>query len=123
MNMNHRFAFFIIIFCFRVIESLYLQKSFLIEFSRPDVLSGTNLCLTLCDPMDYRTSGFPVLHHLLSLLKPMSIESMMPSNHLILCCPLLLPSIFPASESFPVNQLFALGDQSMELQLQHQSFQ
>ena len=31
-----------------------------------------------------------------SLLKPMSIESVMPSNHLILCCPLLLPpSIFP----------------------------
>ena len=27
--------------------------------------------------------------------KPMSIESVMPSNHLILCCPLLLPSIFP----------------------------
>ena len=32
-----------------------------------------------------------------SLLKPMSIESVMPSNHLILCCPLLfLPSIFPS---------------------------
>ena len=31
-----------------------------------------------------------------SLLKLMSIESMMPSNHLILCCPLLLPSIFPS---------------------------
>ena len=31
-----------------------------------------------------------------SLLKLMSIESVMPSNHLILCCPLLLPSIFPS---------------------------
>ena len=31
-----------------------------------------------------------------SILKLMSIESMMPSNHLILCCPLLLPSIFPS---------------------------
>ena len=31
-----------------------------------------------------------------SLLKLMSIESMMPSNHCILCCPLLLPSIFPS---------------------------
>ena len=30
-----------------------------------------------------------------SLLKLMSIESVMPSNHLVLCCPLLLPSIFP----------------------------
>ena len=30
-----------------------------------------------------------------SLLKLMSIESVMPSNHLILCCPFLLPSVFP----------------------------
>ena len=36
-----------------------------------------------------------------SLLKLMSIESVLPSNHLILCCPLLLlPSVFPASGSF-----------------------
>ena len=35
----------------------------------------------------------------------MSIESVMPSNHLILCCPLLLQS-FPASGSFPMSQLF-----------------
>ena len=46
--------------------------------------------------------------------KPMSIESMMPSGHLILCHPLLLlPPIFPASESFPMNQLFAWGGQSI----------
>ena len=49
-----------------------------------------------------------------SLLKFMSIESVMPSNHLILCCPfLLLPSIFPASGSFPMNQLLASGGQSI----------
>ena len=48
-----------------------------------------------------------------SLLKLMSIESVMPSNHLILCCPLLfLPSIFPASESFPMSQFFPSGGQS-----------
>ena len=35
-----------------------------------------------------------------SLLKLMSIELMMPSNHLILCCPLLLPSIFPSIRIF-----------------------
>ena len=40
--------------------------------------------------------GFPVHHQLPgSLLKLMSIKSVMPSNHLILCCPLLLPPIFP----------------------------
>ena len=46
--------------------------------------------------------------------KPMSIESVMPSNHLILCRPLLLlPSIFPASWSFQMSQFFASGGQSI----------
>ena len=49
-----------------------------------------------------------------SLLKLMSIESVMPSHHLILCCPLLLPSsIFPASGSFQMSQLFASGGLSI----------
>ena len=49
-----------------------------------------------------------------SLLKLMSIESVMPSNHLILCYPLLLPhSSFPASGSFPVSQFFTSGGQSI----------
>ena len=43
-----------------------------------------------------------------SLLKLMSTELVMPSNHLILCCPLLLPP----SGSFPESQLFASGGQS-----------
>ena len=48
-----------------------------------------------------------------SLLKLISIESVMPSNHLILCRPLLLlPSIL-ASGSFPMSQLFASGGQSI----------
>ena len=49
-----------------------------------------------------------------SLLKLMSIELVMPSNHLVLCLSLfLLPSIFPASGSFPMSQLFASGGQSI----------
>ena len=53
-------------------------------------------CPTLCNPMDCSMPGFPVHHQLPELLKLMSIESVMPSNHLILCCPfLLLPSILP----------------------------
>ena len=48
-----------------------------------------------------------------SLLKLMSIVSVMPSNHLILCCPLLLlPSIFP-SRSFQMSHFFASGGQSI----------
>ena len=62
--------------------------------------SVTQSCLTLCDPMDCSTLGFPVYHNLQSLFKPMSIESMMPSNHLIRCCPLLPPSIFPRIRVF-----------------------
>ena len=50
--------------------------------------------------MDYSTPGLPVHHQLQSLLKLMCIESVMPSNHLILCCPLLLPSIFPSIRIF-----------------------
>ena len=49
-----------------------------------------------------------------SLLKLMSKDSVMPSNHLILChLLLLLPSIFPASGSFPMNQFFTSGGQSI----------
>ena len=49
-----------------------------------------------------------------SLPKLMSIESVMPSNHLILCRPLLLlPSIFPSIRVFPVSQLSASGSQSI----------
>ena len=48
------------------------------------------------------------------LLKLMCIESVMPPSHLILCHPLLLlPPTLPASETFPMSQLFTLGGQSI----------
>ena len=48
------------------------------------------------------------------LLTLMSIESVMPSNHLTLCCSLLLPpSVFPASGSFQMSQLFTSGGWSI----------
>ena len=51
--------------------------------------------VSLCNPKNCSKPGFPVLHHWLSLFKLMSIESVMPSNHLIFYHPLLLlPSIF-----------------------------
>ena len=51
-----------------------------------------------------------------SLLKLMSIESVMPSNHLILCHPLILPpSPFPSSGSFPISQFFTWGGQSIRV--------
>ena len=59
-------------------------------------------CLTPCDPMDCKTSGFPVLHHLLEFVQThVHWEGWLPSNHLILCRPLLLLlSIFPSIRVF-----------------------
>ena len=69
--------------------------------------SVTQSCLTLCDAMDCSTPGFPVLHYQLKL------ELVMPSKHLVLCCPLiLLPSIFPSIRYFPMSRLFPSGGQS-----------
>ena len=68
---------------------------------------------TLCDPMNCSTPGLPVHHQLGSLPKLMSIELVMPSNHLVLywsLCPCL--QSFPASGSFQMTQLFPSGGQN-----------
>jgi len=71
--------------------------------------------VSLCNPMDYSTPGFSSIINSRSLLKLMSIELVMPSNHLILCCSLhCLPSIFPNFRVFPTSQFFASGGQSIE---------
>ena len=68
-----------------------------VQFSSVQSLSRVQLC----NPMNRSMPGLPVDHQLPSLPKPMSIESVMPSNHLILCCPLLLlSSIFPSIRVF-----------------------
>ena len=57
-------------------------------------------CPTLCDPMNHSMPGLPVHHQLRSPPIPMSIVSVMPSNHLILCRPFLLLSIFSSIRVF-----------------------
>ena len=70
--------------------------------------SVTKSCPNLCNPMNRSTPGLPVHHQLPESLRLTSIESVMPSSHLILCCPLLLlPPIPPSRESFPTSQLFS----------------
>ena len=72
-----------------------------VVYTYSGMLSSVQSCPTLCDPMDCSTPGFPIHHHSRSLLKLMSTESVMPSNHLILCHPLLLlSSIFPSIRVF-----------------------
>ena len=64
--------------------------------------SVTQSCLTLCDPMDCSTlqASLPFINSC-SLLKLVSIRSVMPSNQSILCSPLLLlPSVFPSIKVF-----------------------
>ena len=73
------------------------------EIRRIQCCSVTQSCLTLCDPIDCNTPHQAFMSFTISqsLLKLMSIESMMPSNHLIHCLPLfLLPSIFSGIRVF-----------------------
>ena len=68
----------------------------------------TQSCPTLCYPMDCSMPDFSITSSQ-SFPKLMSINSVMPSNHLILCHPLLLlPSTFPASWSHQLNILSTL---------------
>ena len=62
-------------------------------------------------PMDCSTPGLPVSHQ--NLPKFMSVELVMPSSHLILSLPLLLPSVFPSIKVFSNKSLFTSGGQSI----------
>ena len=79
--------------------------------------SVTQSSLTLCDPINTACQASLSITNSQSLPKPMSIESVMPSNHLILCHPLLLlPSIFPSIPgSFQMSQFFTSGGQSIRV--------
>ena len=74
---------------------LYFASSFM-SFIQ-DSVQFSQSCLTLCDPMNCSTSGLPTITISQSSLKLTSIESVMPSSHLILCCPLFLLPLIPPS--------------------------
>ena len=77
------------------------------------LLSHVRLFATPCTEALWASLSFMISW---SLLKLMSIESGMPSNHLILCHLLrLLPQSFPSSGSFPRSQFFASGGQSIRV--------
>ena len=62
--------------------------------------SVAHSCPTLCDPMNRSTPGLPDHHQLPEFTQTQSIESVMPSSHLILCRLLLLPPIPPSIRVF-----------------------
>ena len=83
------------------LDALQSPRLFRILFWTIVVCSATKSCLILCNPMDCSTPGFLFLTISLSLFKLISMESVILSNHVILCCPLLLlPSIFPSIRVF-----------------------
>ena len=86
------------------------------KFTSVQFRSVTQSCPTLCDSMDW--TGLPVarqdslsITNSWSLLKLMSVELVMPSNHLIPVSSCL--QSFPASGSFPVSQFFASDGQNI----------
>ena len=84
------------------------------KWNHDDYSSVAQSCLTLCDPVNHSMRGFPAITSSRSLLKLMSIESVMPLSHLILCHHLLFQTqTLPASGSFPMSQLCPWGGQSI----------
>ena len=77
-----------------------------IQFSSGQSLSCVSLFVTLWTAVHQASLS---ITNSQSLLKLMSIASVMPSNHLILCCPLLLlPSIFPRIRVFPSESVLRI---------------
>ena len=95
----------------RQMANALVVQSLAMLFSSVQLLSCVRLFVT---PWTASRQASLSITNSQSLLKLMSIESVMSSNHLILCHPLLLlPSIFPASESFPMSQFFTSRGQSI----------
>ena len=98
---------FLVLFHFAVAARSYIP----LQFSSVQSLSHVRLFVTSWTAACQASLS---ISNSRSLLKLMPSESVMPSNHLILCRPLLLPpSTFPSMGAFPVSQLFASGGQSI----------
>ena len=98
------------------------ERAVLVFFS-VQLSSVAQSCATLCNPMDCSThqASLPITSFR-SLLKLMSIESVVLSNHLILCRPLLLlPSVFSSIRVISKESVSSLHQVAKVLEFQHQS--
>ena len=94
-----------------VSHTVFVYSSVNGHFAVAQSLSHAQLFATPCTAARQASLSFTISQ---SLLKPLSTESVTPSNHLILCCSLLLlPSIFPSIRVFSMSQFFASGGQSI----------
>ena len=90
-----------------LIAALFTITMTCMETTSVQVNSLAQSCPTLCDPMNHSRQASLSITNSWSLLKLMSIESVTPSNHLILCRPLLLlPSVFPSIRVFSTESVF-----------------
>ena len=113
--------------CFQILKENEFQnsipsQSLSHQFSSVQSLSRVQLFAT---PWTAACQASQSITNSQSLLKLMSIKSVMPSNHLILCCPLLLPpSVFPSIRVFSNESVLLIRwPKYWEFQRQHQSFQ
>ena len=83
--------------CEIIIKGKVLAFAVTTSFSSVQFSSITQSCPTLCDPMNHSMPGLPIHHQLPESTQTHSTQSVMPSNHLILCHPLLLLSPIPPS--------------------------
>ena len=95
--------------CICMAESLHGSPETITTLLIGYISSVTQLCLILYNPMDWSTPGFPVHHQLTELAQTPVHWIGDPSNHLILCRPLLLlPSMFPSIKVFS-NESVLIG--------------
>ena len=88
---------------------VFFAKTLKVKLSTDQFSSVTQSGPILCDPWTVGCQASMSIMNSLSLLKLMSTESVMPSNHLILCCPLLLPpSIFPSIRIFSKESVLCI---------------
>ena len=110
-----KFALLVRILSVSIIMDLYLAMvSFSVQFS-----SVAQSCPTLWDPMNYSIPGLPVHHQLPEFTQTPVCwvgDAVQPSHPLSSPCP-PAPKSLPASETFPMSQLFTWGGQVLEFQL------
>ena len=102
-------------------KNLHTIQQFSVQFCSVQFLGCVRLFMT---PWTAACQALLSITNSQSLLKLISIESVMPSNHLILCHPLLLlPSIFPSIRVSSKESVLPIRGKVLEFQLQHKSLQ
>ena len=110
INLTEKYSLWVILFNFTNVG----KRVFLLGSNRTQFNSVAQSCPTLCDPVNCSTPGLPVHRHLLEFTQThvhWVSDTIQPSHPLLSPSP-PAPNSLPASETFPMSQLFAWGGQS-----------